>query len=140
MELAGSDGIGPYCREFGGTGSREQTESKTSDRCVILSLPRPATVHAAPPDARFDGKLFVFTGDLTFLGRDEAERIVASQGGRTSSYVSKKTDYLVVGEEAFEAFTISGETTGKLAKAVSVRDAGGSIHIIAASDFLDMIR
>lgn len=152
MELAGPGGIGPYCREFGSTGPSEETEAEFHDECVILSLPGSATqyhngadvhvpfVDTAPPDGRFDGKLFVFTGELTFLGREEAERIVVIQGGKTSNSVSKKTDYLVVGEEAFEAFETGGKTTGKLARAVSVRDAGGSIQIIAASDFLDMIR
>jgi len=81
----------------------------------------------------------VFTGELIFLDRSEAIRIVAAQGGKTSDYVSKKTDYLVVGKEAFDAFKARGETTGKLARGVEIRETGGSIKIIDASTFLQMI-
>jgi DNA ligase (NAD+) len=45
------------------------------------------------------GKTFVFTGALKVLGRDEARNIVESMGGITVSSVSKKVDYVVVGED-----------------------------------------
>jgi DNA ligase (NAD+) len=45
------------------------------------------------------GKTFVFTGTLKAYGRDEARNLVESLGGMTVSSVSKKVDYVVVGED-----------------------------------------
>ncbi|RMF61932.1 MAG: NAD-dependent DNA ligase LigA [Calditrichaeota bacterium] len=49
-------------------------------------------------DERFEGKSFVFTGALSHFTRDEAARLVEERGGKVSSSVSSKTDYVVVGE------------------------------------------
>lgn len=51
-------------------------------------------------DSRFQGKTFVLTGTLPSLSRKEAEEIIKSFGGKTSGSVSKKTDYVLAGEEA----------------------------------------
>jgi len=48
----------------------------------------------------FDGKTFVITGTLQKFTRDEATAWIEARGGRVSSSVSKKTDYLLAGEEA----------------------------------------
>ena len=56
-------------------------------------------------DDRFAGKTFVFTGALTAFTRDEVEALVESYGGKTSSSVSKKTSYLVAGEDAGSKLT-----------------------------------
>jgi DNA ligase (NAD+) len=45
------------------------------------------------------GKTFLFTGALKAFGRDEARNIVESMGGMTASSVSKKVDFVVVGED-----------------------------------------
>ncbi|WP_286976004.1 NAD-dependent DNA ligase LigA, partial [Candidatus Aquicultor secundus] len=45
-----------------------------------------------------NGLTFVFTGGLTQFTRGEAEELVKSMGGKASSSVSKKTDYVVIGE------------------------------------------
>ena len=49
---------------------------------------------------RFDGKIFVLTGTLSKYKRSDASKIIESYGGKTSSSVSKKTDYVLAGEEA----------------------------------------
>jgi DNA ligase (NAD+) len=46
------------------------------------------------------GKIFVFTGAMSRFGRKEAQELVERRGGRASGSVSKKTDYVVAGEEA----------------------------------------
>ncbi len=55
---------------------------------------------AGPSDDRFAGKIFVLTGTLEAYTRDEAKAAIESRGGRVASSVSKKTDYVVAGEEA----------------------------------------
>jgi DNA ligase (NAD+) len=49
--------------------------------------------------AKFAGKTFVFTGGLANRSREEAAEIVMQHGGKISSSVSKKTDYVVVGTD-----------------------------------------
>ncbi len=51
-------------------------------------------------DARFAGKTFVLTGTLPTYKRDEAKAIIESMGGNVSGSVSKKTDFVLAGEEA----------------------------------------
>ena len=51
-------------------------------------------------DSRFAGKTFVLTGTLPSYSRSEAAAVIESFGGKTSSSVSKKTDYVLAGEEA----------------------------------------
>jgi DNA ligase (NAD+) len=55
--------------------------------------------HAQVKDRKWEGRTFVFTGALKTLSREEAESKVETLGGRVSSSVSKKTDFVVVGEE-----------------------------------------
>ncbi|MDX2216498.1 MAG: NAD-dependent DNA ligase LigA [Oculatellaceae cyanobacterium bins.114] len=52
------------------------------------------------PASPLVGKTFVVTGTLPTLKRDEAKALIQSAGGKVTDSVSKKTDYLVVGEEA----------------------------------------
>lgn len=51
-------------------------------------------------DTRFSGMTFVLTGTLPTMKRNEAAKIIESFGGKTSSSVSKKTTYVLAGEEA----------------------------------------
>ena len=56
-------------------------------------------------DMRFAGKTFVLTGTLPTYSRKEAAEIIESFGGKTASSVSKKTDYVLAGEEAGSKLT-----------------------------------
>lgn len=62
------------------------------------------TIEAPPPSAQtgapLAGKTFVFTGGLKDFTREQAGQLVESRGGRVASGVSKKTSFVVAGEEA----------------------------------------
>lgn len=75
-------------------------------------------------DDRFAGMTFVLTGALEKFTRDEASAIIESYGGKTSSSVSKKTSYVLAGENA----------GSKLTKAQTL-----GIKIISEDDFSEMI-
>lgn len=73
----------------------------------------------------FEGLTFVLTGTLENMTRDEASEMIKARGGKVSSSVSKKTSYVLAGEEA----------GSKLTKA---QDLG--VKIIGLEEFLDMCK
>ena len=76
-------------------------------------------------DSRFAGMTFVLTGTLEHFTRDEASAIIESYGGKSASSVSKKTSYVLAGENA----------GSKLTKAESL-----GIPVISEQDFAAMIQ
>ena len=76
-------------------------------------------------DNRFEKKVFVLTGTLEKYKRSEAGEIIEKFGGKTSSSVSKKTDYVLAGAEA----------GSKLEKAVKL-----GITVISEDEFEEMIK
>jgi DNA ligase (NAD+) len=71
------------CRRLQEAGVRTETEKKAG----------------GPGDERFAGKQFVLTGTLPGMSRDEARALIEASGGRVTSSVSKKTDFVVAGAE-----------------------------------------
>lgn len=76
-------------------------------------------------DNRFEGMTFVLTGTLETLKRDEAKKIIESFGGKVSGSVSKKTTFVVAGEEA----------GSKLEKAQSL-----GVNVLSETEFLEKIK
>lgn len=75
-------------------------------------------------DEKFAGKTFVLTGSLEHYSREEASEIIEKMGGKTSSSVSNKTDYVLAGEDA----------GSKLKKAQEL-----GITIISEEEFITML-
>jgi len=61
---------------------------------------RSSSYQPSAPAGVFAGKTFVLTGTLPTLKREEAAAQIEALGGKVSSSVSKKTDYVVAGEDA----------------------------------------
>jgi len=80
---------------------------------------------AKPKSDKLAGKIFVLTGTLEHMTRDEASDLIKSHGGKTSSSVSKKTDYVLAGANA----------GSKLDKAQNL-----GVIILTEDDFLGMIK
>ena len=56
-------------------------------------------------DGALSGKIFVITGTLPTMTRDEAKSLIVQQGGKVTGSVSSKTDFLVAGEKAGSKLT-----------------------------------
>lgn len=67
---------------------------------VRLEDPEPEESGETIPDEFFAGKTFVLTGTLANFTRDEASAEIQARGGKTTSSVSKKTDYVLAGASA----------------------------------------
>ena len=74
---------------------------------------------------KFEGQTFLFTGTLTRFKRSEAQKMVEEVGGKNISAVSKKLNYLVVGENAGSKLTKAQKT--------------GTVQILTEDEFLEMI-
>ena len=83
-----------------------------------------APVDSSNKNQNFVDKIFVITGTLPTLKRDEAKSLIQKAGGKVTDSVSKKTDYLVVGEEA----------GSKLAKAESL-----GVKTLSEAQLLEML-
>lgn len=82
-------------------------------------------IEAQDGDERFDGKTFVVTGTLPTLSRKAASELIEKYGGKVSGSVSKKTDYLLAGENA----------GSKLTKAQNL-----GINVISEETLLEMVK
>ena len=76
-------------------------------------------------DGPFAHKVVVLTGNLNSFTREEASAIIIKLGGKTSSSVSKKTDFVLAGEKA----------GSKLQKAIDL-----GVNIISENEFLELIK
>jgi DNA ligase (NAD+) len=76
-------------------------------------------------DSVFSGKTVVLTGTLPTLSRDEAAKLLEANGAKISGSVSKKTDYVLAGENA----------GSKLTKAESL-----GVAVISEEEMLEMLK
>lgn len=102
-EIAAIDG-------FGDTMAQSVVDyfSRSETRAVISQLEQAGVVmteESQQAGDRLAGKTFVLTGTLANYSRKEAQAMIEAQGGKVTSSVSKKTNYLVAGEDAGSKLT-----------------------------------
>src|SRR6202035_4728650 len=103
--------------------------SESANQRIIKKLDkvgvRPTTEKRVVKSQRFAGKSFVFTGGLANRSREAAAEIVQQHGGKISSSVSKKTDYVVVGTDPGSKFDKAKEL---------------GVPVLTESDFEKLVR
>lgn len=120
-ELTKIEGVGPVVAEAVVGWFKDKENKKTYEH--LLGEVRIERAKAVS-EGKLSGKTFVLTGTLPALSRDEASDKIRSAGGKVAGSVSKKTDYVLAGENAGE----------KLDKA---RELG--VKVISEEDFLNML-
>lgn len=109
-----------------------------------ITLPPPPNLNNLDgnPDADLNhplhGKSLCFTGTMFSMTRKEAAGRIVHHGASFKSGVSKKTDYLVIGDADFYDFA-NGQPTEKMQKAAQLKANGDDIEIVAERDFLRML-
>lgn len=93
---------------------------------------------AAAPEITFENKTFCFTGESTKASRLELEIIIASRNGIFRNNVSKKTNYLVVGNNGNPCWAYSCYGR-KIEEAMKLRKSGAKIIIVNEIDFWDAL-
>jgi DNA ligase (NAD+) len=101
-ELAAVDDIGPIIAAsiFGFFSSDVGPGTLEEFRTLGLNMGEPVPEEDESVVKKLDGKTLVVTGTLTRFTRTEIKELIQQHGGRASSSVSKKTDFLVAGEAA----------------------------------------
>ena len=97
-ELTAIDDVGPITARY----LREWLESPQSKDLIARLKAAGVNMESRtkPVDSRFTGQTFVLTGALTRFTRDEAAEMIEQRGGKAAGSVSKKTTYVVAGENA----------------------------------------
>ncbi len=121
-EIAEIDGFGEILAQSVCTAMREPHRIALINRLKELGLNM--TYSEQKVSDKLAGLTFVLTGTLPTLKRDEAKEMIEKRGGKCSGSVSKKTSYVVAGEEAGSKLTKANEL---------------GITVLTEEQFLEMI-
>ncbi|MFZ2049079.1 MAG: NAD-dependent DNA ligase LigA [Minisyncoccia bacterium] len=121
-ELEVLDGVGPVIAREIKDWFKDKENKKTFDH--LLKQVRIENVQHSVLN-KLGGKIFVLTGTLPTLEREEVSEMIRENGGKISSAVSSKTDYVLAGENAGEKLDKASELGTK---------------VISEEEFLNMLR
>ena len=122
-ELEAVDEIGPIVSNSIKQFWDDNTNKTIVNNCLERGLNFEKKLKLANP--KVNGKVFVFTGSLKKMKRQEASSLVKKFGGIVSSSISKKTDFLIAG----------GKSGSKISKAKNL-----NISILNENKFLELVR
>ncbi len=123
VELSAIDGVGPIVAESVVSWFKDNKNIKLIEKLFVNGVEIIVNNKPSIKNNKFVGKSFVLTGSLATLEREDAKEKIRSLGGEVSETVSKKTDYVVVGENP----------GSKLSKAQSL-----DIKVLNEKDFLEL--
>ena len=128
-EIESVDGIGPQIAEsvvnfFSQNQPLIDKLREAGLQCLTVEADATRTEASMMMDSFFTGKTFVVTGSLEDMTRTEASKEIKTRGGKVTSSVTRKTDYLIAGEGA----------GSKYAKAEEL-----GIPILTAADFFEKL-
>jgi len=123
-ELQQAEEVGPKVAESVYQFFREPRNQELVERLSQAGL-QFTYASTRPKSGPLHGKTFVLTGTLTNLSREDAKRLIEGAGGKVSGSVSKKTSYVVAGEDA----------GSKLAKAKEL-----GVPIVTEQQLFELIR
>lgn len=113
----------------------DEIRQKIKDSTVDVTISGLCT---SEPDVIFEGRTFCITGVLQRGNRENLQRDIIKLGGIPTESISKKTDYLIVGDNGNPAWAFSCYGR-KVEKAINLRKEGHTIILIHEFDFSDII-
>ena len=117
-------------------GKRENKLSKIKPNIRIADLN--ATVDVIDEKNPIFGKVFIFTGEMESISREDAMQMVINLGGVIKSGVSKKANYVVIGKQDLSLVGQDG-ISGKQKKAQEYINQGIEINIIDEQQFIELL-
>ena len=95
---------------------------------------------------KFEGRIFVITGTLEKMSREDAKKRIIDLGGRVASAVTKNTNYLVVGQEPGRSDSLGTESSGRTSESLQTRMSSKlkeaeklGTKILSEKDFLALL-
>lgn len=98
-ELQRSEGIGPEVAGSVALFFKQRANREMIDRLQRAGIEMTAPKRVRPADGKLVGKTFVLTGTLPNLTREDATGMIVAAGGKVTGSVSKKTDYVIAGDD-----------------------------------------
>lgn len=112
-----------------------QRNKKTNRNLTKMFLPSPSEIDETH---LFYGKICVFTGTINKYTRDQCYQIVANFGGTCADNLTKKTNFLIIGNMNY-CSTIKDGKSNKQKKAEKLIESGSDLQIISEDVFYDLV-